>query len=203
MGNDRLNVRFIIWIGMFNLFGYLFGEFMIIAIVAYDKNRVIGKGNEIPWRLPEDLKLFKKHTTDHAVIMGRKTWESIPEKYRPLPNRTNIVLTSAWHPNGPSSEAILGPYFTNDWDIALEIAERCRPNKDIFVIGGASIYEHAINQADVKVDRILASLVDGEYEGDVFFPELHGEWIEKTISEHDGFKLIEKIRYETCIPENS
>lgn len=177
---------------------------MIIAIVAYDKNKVIGNGNELPWRLPEDLKLFKKHTTNCPVIMGRKTWESIPEKYRPLPNRTNIVLTRFPHNSTRFSnkkpELSTGPFFVDSWEDALVVAKSARPNKNIFVIGGASIYDYALNKASIKADRILLSSVKGEYEGDVYFPELEGEWIDVHISSHDGFNLIEKIRYETCIP---
>lgn len=175
---------------------------MIIAIVAYDKNKVIGKGDELPWRLPEDLKLFKKHTTGCSVIMGRKTWESIPEKFRPLPNRTNIILTRfpSIHELEDKPELATGPFFVNSWEDALTVAKSAHPNKNIFIIGGASIYDYALNKASIKADRILVSCVDGEYEGDVYFPELEGKWIDAPISSHDGFELIEKIRYETCIP---
>lgn len=187
---------------------------MLIAIVAHDENRVIAKDGKIPWKIKEDLKLFRQITTGHSTIMGRKTWESIPEKYRPLPNRTNIVLTKDLNSFAikpvPSSSDNIGrligskhkqqenTWFTTKWDSAIEIAKKYRPGKHIFIIGGASIYDYAINEA--KIDRILLSLVDGEHEGDVFFPELdENEWMEKSISLHEGFELIEKIRYETCI----
>jgi dihydrofolate reductase len=172
---------------------------MIVAIVAHDYDRVIGKGNELPWQLPEDLKLFKKHTTGHVVVMGRKTWESIPEKYRPLPNRYNIVI-SRDEDYGFDTYDGDGPMFVPSYEQA--ILQGRLMGEHIFIIGGASIYDYALNQAkpEDRVDRILLSLVDGVHEGDVFFPELNGTWADVHVSEHDGFELIEKIRYETCIP---
>lgn len=174
---------------------------MIIAVVAHDKNGLIGKENSVPWHLPEDLKLFKKITTGHVVIMGRKTWESIPDKFRPLPDRINIVLTSnprrivTWHSEGP--------HFKRNWDSAINFINSYHRGLKVFVIGGASVYDYAINQAYPRVDRILLSLIDGEYEGDTYFPAIQGEWFEKVIAEYDNFKLIERVRYETCISLSS
>lgn len=172
---------------------------MIIAIMAHDEDWVIGKGNELPWRLPEDLKLFKKHTTGHVVVMGRKTWESIPEKYRPLPNRINVILSTTMESNLSPAEG--EPWVVNNWEQVPGLMDDAGySDKDIFVIGGASIYDHVINKSLIPADRILLSLVKGIHEGDVFFPELKGSWADVHVSEHDGFDLIEKIRYETCIP---
>lgn len=182
---------------------------MIVAIVAYDQDFLIGHGNELPWNLPEDLKLFKKHTTGHVVIMGRKTWESIPEKYRPLPNRYNIVISRDEN-YGESEIYGDGPMFVTSYEQAiLEARKIVGPALDrhIFIIGGASIYDYAINKAkpEDRVERILLSLVKGIHEGDdeVFFPELSGTWVDVHVSEHDGFDLIEMVRYETCIPLDS
>jgi dihydrofolate reductase len=172
---------------------------MIIAIVAHDYKRTIGNGNKLPWNLPEDLKLFKKHTTGHVVVMGRKTWESIPEKYRPLPDRINVVLSTTMKPNlDPDDDE---PFVVNNWEQVPGLIEgRFYDHKHIFVIGGASIYDHVLNESSITADRILLSRVKGMHDGDVFFPELKGQWAEVLVSEHDGFNLIEKIRYETCIP---
>ena len=169
---------------------------MIIAIVAHNKNYVIGKNNKIPWNLPEDLKLFKKHTEGHVVVMGRKTWESLPEKFRPLPNRLNIVMSRSY--KNPEHEPNLVK--VGSWDDALLQAQYMSPGKHVFVIGGSEIYDCALNKAKVKASRILLSLVDGEQEGDTYFPKVGGTWIDVDVSSHQGFKLIEKIRYETCIP---
>ena len=172
---------------------------MIVAIVAHGECGLIGNGNELPWRLPEDLKLFKKHTTGHIVVMGRKTWESIPKKYRPLPNRYNIVISRDENYGFDTYDGD-GPMFVSSYEQAI-LQARLMGNH-IFIIGGASIYDYAINQAkpEDRVERILLSLVEGTHEGDVFFPKIKGKWADFCVSSHEGFQLIEKIRYETCIP---
>jgi dihydrofolate reductase len=174
---------------------------MIIAIVAHDYKRTIGNGNKLPWNLPEDLKLFKKYTIGHAVVMGRKTWESIPDKYRPLPGRLNIVISRDKN-YGTNGEDPFSLQFVTSYEDAIASAKSIEAEGHIFVIGGASIYDYALNQADcdIRPSRILLSRVKGMHDGDMFFPELKGQWAEVLVSEHDGFNLIEKIRYETCIP---
>src|ERR1700722_19556919 len=99
---------------------------MIKMIVAYDENRVIGYKNTIPWRNPEDMKLFKTHTTGNTIVMGRKTWESFPKK--PLPNRVNIILSSR------DFEPIPGAFFVKTFDEAIN-----HPSivGDVYIIGGA------------------------------------------------------------------
>jgi dihydrofolate reductase len=118
-------------------------------------NRVIGRDGDLPWHLPGDLKHFKELTSGGTVVMGRKTYESIPERFRPLPNRRNIVLTR----NGFEDP---GAEIENDLRAALA--------QDCFVIGGGSLYAQALPLAD----RLYLTEVDAEIAGDTFFPETPG-----------------------------
>ena len=139
----------------------------INIIVAVTNNNVIGKGNTMPWHLPTDLKNFKNITNGHCVVMGRKCWESIPEKFRPLPNRTNVVITrnEAYEASGA---ATLG-----DIDRVLTNFKENGDDDEIFVIGGAQIYKEAFKHADkLYITRILADV-----EGDVLLEGLDiNEW---------------------------
>lgn len=143
---------------------------MITLIAAMSKNRVIGINNQLPWKLPEDLKRFKNLTTGNVVLMGRKTYESIG---RPLPNRTNVVITR------DTSFKAEGVLVYNNLHEVLPIFNR------IFVIGGSEIYNQLIKVAD----EIELTLIDKEFEGDAFFPEIGNEWIEseKETSNNDEF----------------
>ena len=131
---------------------------MIAAIGV--NTRGLGKGGELLWRLSDDMKRFKTLTTGHVVIMGRKTWESIPEKFRPLPDRTNIVIThnAAYEAPGASVAHTLGE--------ALEKACEVE-TQEIFIIGGAQIYTESLP----GTDRLYLTLVDSDDEADVFFPD--------------------------------
>ena len=132
---------------------------MITLIAACSKNGVIGKDNTLPWRLPEDLKRFKSLTMGKNVLMGRKTYESIG---KPLPNRTNIVLTR-------------DTSFKTDSVLVYNNLEQVLPIfRDIVVIGGGEIYKQCINKADV----IELTLIDKEFEGDTFFPIIDSSWEE-------------------------
>ncbi len=136
----------------------------VSLIVAASQNGVIGKDGALPWRLPEDMKRFKKLTMGHPCIMGRKTWDSLPDK--PLPGRTNIVVTR--------NEAISpeGAEVANSFEAALEIARRENP-EEIMIIGGAAIYAEALPQAN----RIYFTEVAGHIMGDAFFPQANpSEW---------------------------
>src|SRR5574342_17806 len=128
---------------------------MINIIAAMAKNRVIGKNNKLPWHIADDLKNFKKLTSGSVVIMGRKTFESIG---KPLPNRVNIVISSSM----PETEGVI---VCHDIPAALEKARSY--NKEIFIIGGATIYQQTIPWAD----RMYLSYVKGDYDGDAFFPQ--------------------------------
>lgn len=134
----------------------------INIIAAMSKNRVIGYKNRLPWYIPEDLKHFKRLTSEKntAVVMGRKTWESLPIK--PLPNRRNFILTK----NNMHSIFPDGLVLTDFDDI--KILKKNYSN--IWIIGGESIYEHYINKP--YIDKIYLTEIEEEYEGDTYFPEI-------------------------------
>lgn len=138
----------------------------ITLIVAAAANNAIGKNNKMLWHLPDDFKYFKQHTLDHSVIMGRKTFESIG---KPLPQRRNIVLTKDL--NWSAEEVDVA----NSLD---EVLTYCRDEREIFVIGGAKIYQQVLPFAQ----KILLTRVHTTLDGDVYFPELpQTEW--KKVSE--------------------
>ena len=138
----------------------------IAIVVAYDKNRGIGTGGDLPWgrSLPADLAHFKELTTGGAVVMGRKTYESIGG--RPLPNRKNIVL---------STGEVVGAIGAKNFAQALQLASE-EPNQDIFVIGGERVFAEALPE----VDTIYATEVDYSFSNaDVFFPQINvNQWEE-------------------------
>lgn len=137
----------------------------LILIAAVANNGVIGKNNALPWHLPEDMKHFKALTTGHAVIMGRKTWESLPPKFRPLPNRLNIVLTRN------SSYQAVGATVVNSLDEAVKVGA----GGTAFVIGGATLYAQALPLAE----RLELTEIDAAFPGDAFFPEIdRAQWRE-------------------------
>lgn len=145
---------------------------MISIIAALGKNRVIGKDNELLWPIPDDLKRFKEITTGHPVIMGSKTYESIG---KPLPNRTNIVITRDKNYKAP------GTFIAHSLEEAFEKAG----GGEIFVIGGAQIYSLALPHAD----KLYLTLIEDEKEGDAFFPD-YSEFTKKTLVEEREFKGI-------------
>ena len=152
---------------------YRTSRISIIAALGRDNqnNRVIGKDNQLLWHIPDDLKRFKLITFGHPVIMGRKTFESLPENVRPLPGRTNIVITHnpAW------SHA--GVIAAHSLDEALRKA-RVLDRREIFICGGTQIYEQAFH----LVDRLYLTLIDDEKEGDAHFPPYEKEFT-KVISD--------------------
>lgn len=133
---------------------------MISLVVAMARNRTIGAGGRLPWHLPEDLKRFKAVTTGHPIVMGRKTFESIG---RPLPGRTNIVVTR------DAAKTIPGCVVAGSLDEAL--AKASAPgvpgNEEVCVIGGGEIYRQALPRAD----RLYLTLIDRDVDGDAFFPD--------------------------------
>jgi dihydrofolate reductase len=131
---------------------------IISCIVAIAKNRVIGKDNDIPWYLPADLKYFKKITTGHHILMGRKCYQSIG---RPLPNRTNVIITR--DPFFISTNCLVAHSIEEALSLAYDNGE-----KECFIIGGGTIYEQT---ADLW-DKLYLTTVDLEPEGDIFFPEI-------------------------------
>jgi dihydrofolate reductase len=129
---------------------------VLTLVVAYARNRVIGRDNALPWKLPGDLAHFKRTTFGHPIVMGRKTWESLG---RPLPGRHNIVITRNAH------YAAEGATVVPDIDTALHA---CAGAEQMFVIGGAQIYAAVLDRAD----RIVATEVRADVDGDAFFPLL-------------------------------
>lgn len=149
----------------------------ISLVVATARNLAIGKDNQLLWHLPNDLKFFKKTTSGHAVIMGRKTYESIG---KPLPNRRNIIITRQENYSAEQIETV------PSIEAALAL---CEGDDEVFVIGGAEIYRLTLPRAD----RIYLTRVDVALEGDAFFPQLpDGEW--ETIST-EAFPADERHAY--------
>jgi dihydrofolate reductase len=132
-------------------------------ILARAANGVIGKDNALPWHLPEDMAHFKRTTLGHPVIMGRRTWDSLPPKFRPLPGRLNIVVTrdAQWQAEGASRAGSLH-----------EAMAVCPEGSDAWVIGGAQIYAAALPLAQTAVVTEIAR----DFEGDAFAPTFGPEW---------------------------
>lgn len=146
-------------------------------IVAMGKHRGIGKDNDLLWKLPRDMKFFKETTEGHTVVMGRKNWESIPEKFRPLPNRKNIVISR--NPDYKVEGAVL---ITD----LKEISEHYNVDSDkkCFIIGGAQIYQLALEQD--LIDEMYITQVHETFEADTYFPFVNWEdWEEDEILEYD------------------
>lgn len=140
----------------------------VSMIAAVAENNVIGKDNDLVWNLPDDMKFFMQKTSGHHVIMGRKNFESIPDKFRPLPNRTNIVMTRQ-----PGLH-IQGAHVVNRLEDALHIA-KTNKEKEAFIIGGGEIYKLGLDVADT----MYITEVKGTFEGDAFFPEFdRSQWVE-------------------------
>ncbi len=150
----------------------------LVSLVAAigTRTRGLGKGGELLWRLPDDMKRFKALTTGHTVVMGRKTWESIPEKFRPLPDRTNIVIT-----RDDSYEAF-GAIIAHTLAEALQKAREVE-QEEVFVIGGAQVYADSLTEAN----RLYLTLVDSDDEADVFFPDYAEFTREVSREEHPDF----------------
>lgn len=146
-----------------------------IIIVAMTKENIIGKDNNIPWHISDDLKLFKKNTINNTIIMGRKTYESIG---KPLPKRKNIVVSSKLKVDNEVKVC-------DTFEKAINLAENL--GKDIFFIGGNQIYKSALEIAD----HIYLSLVKGNYSGNVYFPEYDKkDWQMIDSKEYDKFTFI-------------
>jgi len=140
----------------------------ITFIVAMDRKRGIGKANQLPWRLPEDLAHFKRTTTGHTIIMGRKTFDSIG---KPLPNRRNIVVTRdpSWHREGVET--------ANSPQQACTLAQGAA---EAFVIGGAELFIQTLTLAD----RMVVTEIEDEFACDTFFPEIDGNQWKETERQH-------------------
>lgn len=154
---------------------------MLNIIAAIGKNRELGKNGDLIWRISEDLKKLKELTTGHPIIMGRKTYESIG---RPLPGRTNIVITR------DTSYEAEGCIVVNSLEGALSEAKHSPGSDEIFIFGGASIYEAALPQTD----RVYLTLIEAtDSEADTYFPEYAGDF--KEIARH-GQREHNGLKYE-------
>jgi dihydrofolate reductase len=145
-------------------------------IAALARNGAIGKANDLPWHLPDDMKFFMQTTKGHHVIMGRKNYESLPEKFRPLPNRTSIVVTRQRDYKAPGCTVV------HQLEEGIKMAEK-NGEGELFIIGGSEIYKLGMPFAD----KLYLTEIDADIEGDTFFPLYKKEdWHEISRQDHDA-----------------
>ncbi|MCB0762313.1 MAG: dihydrofolate reductase [Flavobacteriales bacterium] len=165
----------------------------VVIIVAVAKDGGIGKDNDLMWHLPADMKFFRNQTWGHHVIMGRKNYESIPERFRPLPGRVNVVLTRNTHYEVPGGEVV------HSLEDALELA-RNNGEQSAFVIGGGEVYRQALQQN--LANKMYITHVEAQPEADTFFPKFAAfQWDAKVLEEHPAdekhahrFTIVEYTR---------
>ena len=152
---------------------------MIISLIAaVSSNGVIGRNNDLPWKLPDDMKYFMETTRNHAVIMGRKNFDSLPPKFKPLKDRYNIVMTRKAELLAGHDVAVV-----SSMQEAIEKAKEANLNEEIFVIGGAQIYDLALPVAN----RLYLTEIRAVIEGDTYFPKFQAaEWTEISRRKHDA-----------------
>lgn len=165
----------------------------ISAIAAMDEGRVIGRENQLPWHIKEDMHRFKKLTSGHAVLMGRKTFESLPPSYKPLPHRKNIVVSR----DAELRESISESYADVEvWGSVVECIKAYQtgrstlPTNLLWIIGGEQIYRETLK----FWDELYLTLVHSKHEGDAFFPEFESAFELKESEEHVGFSFKHYIR---------
>lgn len=146
----------------------LVGTPVVGMIWAQTVDGVIGRDGTMPWHLPEDLAHFKRTTQGHPVIMGRRTWESFPEKYRPLPGRTNIVVSR----QEPDPARYRGAAVVGSLEEAFSEAQRSEGADEIWIIGGGQIYAEAAQLANAA----FVTVIDSAEEGDTYAPALANSW---------------------------
>lgn len=147
-----------------------------IIIAAVAENNAIGKDNDLVWNLPDDMRFFKTQTLGKTVIMGRKNYESIPEKFRPLPKRENFIITRNKSYKAP------GCLIFHDLKSAFDHADK-QGAGDVFIIGGAEIYKLALSEN--MVDEMYITRVHAQFEADSFFPQFSSsEWSEEILEKH-------------------
>lgn len=148
-------------------------------IYARARNGVIGLNNALPWHLPEDLAHFKRHTQGCPVVMGRKTWDSLPPRFRPLPGRLNVVLTRDPSWPAPANE-ISNQNGVQLFDSLENALLNLKNHPEVWVIGGAQIYAQALPLAQ----RVVVTEIDADFAGDAFAPTLGPEWTETSRESH-------------------
>ncbi len=157
-------------------------------IVATDENFLIGNNNTLPWHLPADMKFFKEKTTGHCVITGRKNYESIPEKFRPLPNRTNIIISRQLNYKAQGAMVVSIP------EEALQKAKE-KNDDEVFIIGGGEIFKMFLPM----VNKIYLTMIHHKFTGNVFFPEINfSEWL---LLKKESFEPDEKNKFPFSINE--
>ncbi len=155
----------------------------ITLVAAISRNNCIGKNGDLPWDITEDLKRVKKLTTGKTLVMGRKTWESIPEKYKPLPKRTNVVITR--------NDTYKLPDEVKKY-ASIEAALHAHDGEDIISFGGEGIFREMIAYADtLEITHVHTTVEDG----DAFFPEIDMYiWKETWREDHDDFSFVTYTR---------
>lgn len=155
---------------------------IISAMAAVALNRAIGKDGRIPWMIPGEQELFKRYTIGKAVVMGRATWYSIPEKFRPLPGRLNIVLTS--HPEEFEKVRCMTAASVSE---AIGLVVEGKLFDELVFVGGERVYEEGVP----KCSKLYLTTVEGIYPGDRFFPELDmKKW---RVKEKEYFPLVDEV----------
>jgi dihydrofolate reductase len=148
---------------------------MVRLIVAIASNRAIGKDNDLIWHLPADMKFFTQTTKGHIVLMGRKNWESIPSKYRPLSERENVVVTRE------TSFQDEGCVVYHSIEEAIDAYKG--DHRESYIIGGGQIYKYCLNND--LVDQMYITKIDHAFEADTFFPEFdESKWTAELIMDH-------------------
>ncbi len=148
----------------------------ISLIAAHTRNRVIGRNNDLPWHLPDDMKYFMQTTKKHTVIMGRKNYDSIPEKFRPLPNRVNIIITRQQDFAAPQCAVV------HSMKEAIELADASK-EEEVFIIGGSEIYQLGMPYTK----RMYLTEIQADLPGDTFFPAVDpSEWKETSRLHHSA-----------------
>lgn len=153
----------------------------LIAIAALDRKRGIGIGGKLPWRVPADLKRFSALTRGHTVVMGRKTWDSLGEKYRPLPERTNVVISR-------SVTTLAGAEVFSSPEAFLDSVRQgalVLPSERVWVIGGGEIYRQMLSMCEL----LELTCVEGDYQVDAYFPEFEHSFEKLSEERHEGFSF--------------
>lgn len=158
----------------------------IVAIAAMDESRVIGKDGGLPWNLPQDLKHFSSLTTGHTVLMGRKTYQSLPPKFRPLPKRENVVVTRSpelLRSEVPEEVQLVAE--PESFLAEIQKGERSIRGEVLWLIGGEELYRLLLPQCD----EIQLTQVQGRHEGDAYFPEFEQDFSLLSETKHPGFSF--------------